>query len=104
MSAGPGARRHVEGTDGTGWEVPVPDTSQPPPKCPLSQSFSYVTGQYSIKLDYAGLTELLDEAYDLASLQINRGNYREMIKQMTTYESVPLVERTPERRGSTDVA
>lgn len=36
-----------------------------PAKCPPSQSFSYVTGQYSIKLDYAGLTELLDEAYDL---------------------------------------
>jgi hypothetical protein len=45
----------------------------------------------------------LNEAYDLSELQVDRGNYREMIKQIS-YERVPLVESTPDRRGSIVVA
>jgi hypothetical protein len=46
-------------------EVPAPVSDQPPPGCPFPRSLSYITGEYSIKLDYAGLTGLMDEVTDL---------------------------------------
>ena len=45
----------------------------------------------------------LDEAHDFPEFQVNRGNNSEVIKQIS-YESVPLVDRTPDRRGSRAVA
>lgn len=37
----------------------------PPPRCPYSRHYSKVTGQYSIRLDYAGLTQLMDHVFDV---------------------------------------
>ena len=51
-------QNHVAGPDGTGCEVPAP-------KCPFPRSLCYVTGEYSIRLDYAGLTRLMEEVFAL---------------------------------------
>jgi hypothetical protein len=39
----------------------VPDDT--PPRCPYSRMLSYITWQYSISLDYDGLTALMDEVF-----------------------------------------
>ena len=42
-----------------------PEPATVPPRCPFSRSLSYSTWQYSVHLDYAGLTDLMDEVFDL---------------------------------------
>lgn len=74
-------RRHIEGSDGLGYDVPTsPPDDKPlgfakPGKCPYSRSLSYATMEYSIQLDYAGFTELLDMAYSVwDSLELDARN------------------------------
>lgn len=74
-----------------------------PPRCPLSRSFSYATGQYSVSLDYAGLTALMDatfDAWDAAEadgITLETGNLFESLinriaelRQWTGWDGVPM--------------
>jgi hypothetical protein len=66
------ATRHVEASDGPGWEVPASPVSgcddAKPGKCPYPRSLSYATWEYSIQLDYAGLTKLMDHVFEVWDL------------------------------------
>jgi len=55
------APERLRAIDGNGH---TPD-SPPPPRCPFPRSFSYVTEQYSIELDYAAFDTLSAAVYDV---------------------------------------
>lgn len=63
------AMRHVEGTDGIGYDVPANATSpvleRPPARSTHSRHFSYITGQYTIGLGWDDFTRIMDLAWEM---------------------------------------